>query len=39
VAYVLSGEVILKIGDEVVVGRPGAHAFIPRAVCYTDKPW
>jgi mannose-6-phosphate isomerase-like protein (cupin superfamily) len=32
VAYVLSGEVTFKIGDEVAVGGPGACAFMPRGV-------
>ena len=32
VAYVLSGEVTFKIGDEVTVGGPGACAFMPRGV-------
>jgi mannose-6-phosphate isomerase-like protein (cupin superfamily) len=34
VAYVLSGEVTFKIGDEVTVGGPGTCAFMPRA-CHT----
>jgi len=32
VAYVLSGEVTFKIGDEVTVGGPGSCAFMPRGV-------
>jgi quercetin dioxygenase-like cupin family protein len=32
VAYVLSGEVTFKIGDEVTVGGPGTCAFMPRGV-------
>jgi mannose-6-phosphate isomerase-like protein (cupin superfamily) len=35
VAYVLSGEVTFKIGDEVTVG--GACAFIPRGVPHAWK--
>jgi quercetin dioxygenase-like cupin family protein len=31
VAYVLSGEITFKIGDEITVGGPGTCAFIPRA--------
>src|SRR5437773_11384521 len=37
VAYVLSGEVTFKIGDEVTVGGPGACAFIPRGVPHAWK--
>jgi quercetin dioxygenase-like cupin family protein len=37
VAYVLSGEVTFKIGDEVTVGAPGASAFIPRGVPHAWK--
>jgi quercetin dioxygenase-like cupin family protein len=32
VAYVLSGEITFKIGDEVTVGGPGTCAFLPRGV-------
>src|SRR2546422_11641723 len=32
VAYVLSGEVTFKIGEEVTVGGPGTCAFMPRGV-------
>ena len=32
VAYVLSGEITFKIGDEITVGGPGACAFMPRGV-------
>jgi len=37
VAYVLSGEVTFKIGDEVMVGGPGACAFMPREVPHAWK--
>ncbi len=37
VAYVLSGEVTFKIGDQVTVGRPGACAFMPRGVAHAWK--
>ena len=37
VAYVLSGEVTLKIGDEVTVGGPGTCAFMPRNVPHAWK--
>jgi len=37
VAYVLSGEIIFKIGDEVTVGGPGACAFMPRGVPHAWK--
>jgi quercetin dioxygenase-like cupin family protein len=37
VAYVLSGEVTFKIGDEVTVGGPGTCAFMPRAVPHAWK--
>jgi quercetin dioxygenase-like cupin family protein len=37
VAYVLSGEVTFKIGDEVMVGGPGAWAFMPRGVPHAWK--
>jgi quercetin dioxygenase-like cupin family protein len=32
VAYVLSGEITFKIGDEITVGGPGSCAFLPRAI-------
>jgi len=32
VAYILSGEVTFKIGDDVTVGGPGTCAFMPRGV-------
>jgi len=37
VAYVLSGEVTFKIGDEVTVGGLGTCAFIPRGVPHAWK--
>src|SRR5437016_2155180 len=37
VAYVLSGEVTFKIGDEVAVGGPGTSAFMPRGVPHAWK--
>src|SRR2546428_7006815 len=37
VAYVLSGEVTFKIGDEVTVGSPGTCAFMPRGVPHAWK--
>ena len=37
VAYVLSGEVTFKIGEEVTVGGPGTCAFIPRGVPHAWK--
>lgn len=37
VAYVLSGEVTFKIGDEVTVGDPGTCAFMPRGVPHAWK--
>jgi quercetin dioxygenase-like cupin family protein len=37
VAYVLSGEFTFKIGDEVMVGGPGACAFMPRGVPHAWK--
>ena len=36
-AYVLSGEVTFKIGDEVTVGGPGTCAFMPRGVRHCWK--
>src|SRR6058998_2172144 len=37
VAYVLSGEVTFKIGDDVTVGGPGTCAFMPRGVRHAWK--
>src|SRR6266481_1401276 len=37
VAYVLSGEVTFKIGDEVTAGGPGTCAFVPRGVQHAWK--
>ena len=37
VAYVLSGEIAFKIGDEVTVGGPGTCAFLPRGVPHAWK--
>jgi quercetin dioxygenase-like cupin family protein len=37
VAYVLSGEVTFKIGDEITVGDPGTCAFMPRGVPHAWK--
>ena len=37
VAYVLSGEISFKIGDEVTVGGPGTCAFLPRGVPHAWK--
>jgi quercetin dioxygenase-like cupin family protein len=37
VAYVLSGEVTFKIGDEVSVGGPGTCAFMPRGIPHAWK--
>lgn len=37
VAYVLSGEVTFKIGDDVTVGGPGTCAFMPRGVPHAWK--
>jgi quercetin dioxygenase-like cupin family protein len=37
VAYVLSGEVTFKIGDEVTLGGPGTCAFMPRGVPHAWK--
>jgi quercetin dioxygenase-like cupin family protein len=37
VAYVLSGEVTFKIGDEISVRGPGACAFMPRGVPHAWK--
>jgi quercetin dioxygenase-like cupin family protein len=37
VAWVLSGEITFKIGDEVTVGGPGTCAFMPRGVPHAWK--
>ena len=37
VAYVLSGEITFKIGDEVTVGGPGTCAFMPRNIPHAWK--
>jgi quercetin dioxygenase-like cupin family protein len=37
VAYVLSGEITFKIGDEITVGGPGTWAFMRRAVSHEWK--
>ena len=37
VAYVLSGKVTFKIGDEITVGGPGTCAFMPRGVPHAWK--
>jgi len=37
VAWVLSGEITFKIGDEVTVGEPGTCAFMPRGVPHAWK--
>jgi mannose-6-phosphate isomerase-like protein (cupin superfamily) len=37
VAYVLSGEVTFKIGDDITVGGPGTCAFMPRGVPHAWK--
>src|SRR4051812_28411881 len=37
VAYVLSGEIMFKIGDQVMVGGPGTSAFMPRDVPHAWK--
>ena len=37
VAYVLSGEVTFKIGEETTVGGPGTCAFMPRDVPHAWK--
>ena len=37
VAYVLAGEVTMKIGDEVTVGSTGSCAFFPRNVPHAWK--
>jgi quercetin dioxygenase-like cupin family protein len=37
VAYVLEGEVTMKIGDEVTIGKAGSCAFFPRNVPHAWK--
>src|SRR5712692_11239429 len=37
VAYVLSGELTFKIGDQLTVGGPGTCAFMPRGVPHAWK--
>jgi quercetin dioxygenase-like cupin family protein len=37
IAYVLSGEITFKIGEDVTVGGPGTCAFIPRGVAHAWK--
>jgi quercetin dioxygenase-like cupin family protein len=37
VAWVLSGEITFKIGDDVTVGGPGSCAFMPRGVPHAWK--
>jgi quercetin dioxygenase-like cupin family protein len=37
VAWVLSGEITFKIGDEITVGGPGSCAFFPRNVPHAWK--
>jgi quercetin dioxygenase-like cupin family protein len=37
VAYVLAGEVTMKIGDEITVGKAGSCAFFPRDVPHAWK--
>ena len=37
VAYVLSGEITFKIGDEVTVGGPETCAFLPRGVAQPGR--
>jgi quercetin dioxygenase-like cupin family protein len=37
VAYVLAGEVTMKIGDEITVGKAGSCAFFPRNVPHAWK--
>ena len=37
IAYVVSGELIFQIGDEVAVGGPGAVAFVPRGAPHAWK--
>ena len=37
VAYVLSGEITFKIGDQITIGGPGTSAFMPRDVPHAWK--
>jgi uncharacterized cupin superfamily protein len=37
VAYVLTGEITFKIGEEVTVGGPGTCAFMPRGLAHAWK--
>ena len=37
IAYVLSGQITFKIGDEITVGGPGTCAFIPRGLAHAWK--
>ena len=37
VAYILSGEITFKMGDEVTVGGPGTSAFMPRGIRHAWK--
>jgi quercetin dioxygenase-like cupin family protein len=37
IAYVLSGEITFKIGDEVTVGGPWTCAFVPRGLAHAWK--
>src|SRR5437868_15164539 len=37
IAYVLSGEITFKIGDEITVGGPGTCAFMPRGIAHAWK--
>ena len=37
VAYVLAGEVTMKIGDEITIGKAGSCAFFPRNVPHAWK--
>jgi quercetin dioxygenase-like cupin family protein len=36
-AYVLSGEIMFKIGDQVTLGGPGTCAFMPRGIAHAWK--
>lgn len=37
IAYVLSGEITFKIGDQITIGGPGTSAFMPRGVPHAWK--
>ena len=37
IAYVLSGQITFKIGDEITVGGPGTCAFMPRGLAHAWK--